>query len=554
MRASSANSLVRSHTTRSILIEKKGRTAHNMRSAVFAMQNLLMAFSRNTNKRRVAAVPQRGGTATKFIAALTLPLCLVANLAAPPALADELVISSSSTSTAPPAVNVLPSDNTPPQTVDVSPAENELEAIEAVTNKIVRSELQLLRVATTFHAGWLRPSKWKSWRVFAYKMVGSTLTNTGMILIAASRYQYMNNPSAAPRPYLKSGHICNITAASCMIAGTLGETILDQINERRMRKEHLDPKSALSEFLKVRKNLDSQISDRQTLITQCANLTPTQRAILDADGAVLQDLRDLATLEFHNSFCEVARLRGIRDVANATTIFSAASAEFGGSLNSLLAIADHQPKLVGAAGIGFITSGSSVAVSPLLVSWTGGLARKRASNKLTASGIVSDVDLNTRFDTHCQQLQTLIANADPDERKLLNALDARSSVYALSKAIFDARSDGRVVAKQAERKELKERLAFSSIIGGTNIARGAQLAIAGFHYSDSPTDVFKLVASASTGHIVGTGVWTIDNIQSKVREEMLKKRLKTTKQVSVHGVLLDDLRNLELMEDQMSIY
>lgn len=531
------------------------------------MQKLLMASSRNTNKRSAAAVPRWGGSATKIVSALALPLCLLANLTASPALADERPVSSPPASTAPPTVNVLPQENTPPPTVDVPPQENtptptvdvpseanDLTAIETITNKIVRSDLQLLRVATRFHAAWLKPSKWKSWRVFAYKMVGSTLTNTGMILIAASRYQYMNNPAAAPRPYLKSGHICNITAASCLIAGTLGETVLDQVSERRMRKEHLDPKSALNEFLKIRKILDAQISDRQTIITQCTNLTPTQKAILDADGAVLQDLRDLASLEFHNSFCEVARLRGIRDVANATTIFSAASAEFCGSLNSLLAVADRQPKLVGAAGIGFITSGSSVAISPLLVSWTGQLARKRASNKLTASGIESDTDLNARFDTHCQQLQALLANADPDERKLLSALDARASVYALSKAIYDARSDGRVVAKQAEKRELKERLAFSSIIGGTNIARGAQLAVAGFHYTDSPTDIFKLVASASTGHIVGTGVWTIDNIQSKVREEMLKKKLKTTKQMSVHGVLLDDLRNLELMEDQMSIY
>ncbi|MBX9685385.1 MAG: hypothetical protein K2X27_01710, partial [Candidatus Obscuribacterales bacterium] len=123
----------------------------------------------------------------------------------------------------------------------------------------------------------------------------------------------------------------------------------------------------------------------------------------------------------------------------------------------------------------------------------------------------------------------------------------------LHNAIFDGRDETRSLAKLKSKNELRERLFFSAIVGGTNIARGAQLAVAGFHFNDSPKDNFRLVASASTGYIAGSGVWTLDNIQGKVREELTKKKMNAAK-LSVHAKLLDELDDLEQMQEQMSIF
>jgi hypothetical protein len=92
---------------------------------------------------------------------------------------------------------------------------------------------------------------------------------------------------------------------------------------------------------------------------------------------------------------------------------------------------------------------------------------------------------------------------------------------------------------------------YSTIVGGTQAARGTQLAVAGFKYFDESRKAFPLVAAASTTYIAGSGVWSLDNIQGKIREEVARRKSTTT---SVHAKLLEDMDDLENMDDQMSIF
>jgi len=454
---------------------------------------------------------------------------------------------------APSVVTPDPSLTTPvaPVTSEGPASDNQLAAIEKVTNDIVRSEIQMLRFATTLHATWLKPSRWKSWRVFGYKMAGSGLTHAGMILIASSRFKYKNNPSAAPRNFLRSGHIVNLTAASIVIAGTLYESALDRLAERRHGKKGLDLKTALKDFFTLQTNLDALLEKRKAMIATCTTLTPSQREILEVDGLVLKDLRDLAAAEFRYSYCDIARLRTARDIASAATIFGAATAEFSGSMQSLLSVADRNPKQTGVAGIGFATSGASVIASPMLIDWGGKYAKGRAQSKLDDAGIGAHEIAADKFDEHRQKLDQLISKADPADVQLLQALNARHSVYDLHNGIFDARDESRAALKRRSQKELKERMFFSSIVGGCQLARGTQLCVAGFKYYDEPTKAFPLVASSGATYIVGTGVWNVDNIQGKVREERAKRKPAT---LSVHASLMADLDDLEDAENQMSIF
>ncbi len=430
----------------------------------------------------------------------------------------------------------------------------QLVEVEKLTNSILRAEIQMMRYSTSLHATWVRPSRGKSWRVFAYKMTGSTMLNVGMSLIAGSRFQYMNNPPAASRPYLKSGHIVNMTGASILLGGTLFEAFLDKRAENRHAKKHLDLKSALQTFLDMQNQLDSSLAKRNSLVENCPGLSPSQKEILRVDGLVLRDLRDLTVSEFQYSFSDIARLRSARDAATLTTAFGAATAAYGGSLQSLLSVADREPKQVGVAGIGFITSGSSVIASPMLIHWAGHHARFRARAKLESAGVTARVIAAENFDAHRKELAELIARADSSDKQLLQALDARKTVYDLQNELLDAREETREAIDKRIKKEYHERMFYSTTVGGTQVARGAQLAVAGFKYFDAATKSYPLVAAASTTYIAGSGVWTLDNIQGKLREEIARKRATTITTTSVHAKLLEDMDDLENMDDQMSIF
>jgi hypothetical protein len=437
------------------------------------------------------------------------------------------------------------------QTETLTPS---LTEIEKITNEIVRAEIRMMRISTQLRECCRRPGKWKSWRVFAYKLADSCMTNAGMILIAASRYKYANNTSAAPRPYLKSGHIVNLTAASIMVGGTLLESALDRLSDSRLSKLRLGPKPSLDDFQMTRSDLDLLLERRSSMIRGYSNLSAAQKEILEVDGLILVDLKELAEQEFLDAYCDVARLRANRDLSNLTTLVGASSAGYLGSLNSLLSVANRSPKQTGVAGLGFITSGSTVMVSPLVTSLGSDLSRRRAQSRLSAFGVEAhDVSL-AKLDQHCKYFGQVIAKADDADKRLLQALNARRSVYNLHNAILLARGEWRSDLRLRSRRDLAERLFFSTVVGGTNIARGSQLALAGFHYFDSPPDTFRLVASASTAYIAGTGMWTVDNLQGKFREELIQRKLKKATKLSVHARLLEDLEQLKMMEDQMSLY
>lgn len=442
------------------------------------------------------------------------------------------------------------------QAQDVTPqvsSPDQLLAIEKVSNEVLKTEIQLMKISSNFHAEWLKPNRWKSWRLFLYKLADSGSTNAGITTIAASRFEYMDDPSKAPRPYLKAGHIINLTGASILIGGTLIEIFLDRVAEHRIARKKQDPKSVLSEFLQLRESLDDLLAKRNTLADDMSGLSPCQREIIQADGLVLQDLRELVSTDFYHAYRNVAQLRAVRDTSNATALLSCAAAGYLGSLQSLLSVANRYPPQTGVAGLGFVTAGTTVATTPIVVKAGGALAKKKAENKLLSNGFDLSDSTQDKFDQHRAKFEKLISAAPDSELSLLKALDARNTIYKLHNEMLDSRDLDRAAAKKKSRRDMLERMIFSSIVGGTNIARGSQLMVAGFHYANVPKTNFKLVASASTAFIAGSSVWTIDNVQGKVREEMLERRIKRGK-LSVHGKLIQDLENLEEMEDQISVY
>jgi hypothetical protein len=428
-----------------------------------------------------------------------------------------------------------------------------LTSLEKTTNDIVKLQIQLMKLSTNFHMTWFTPGKGKSWRYFAYRMADSSLTNAGMICIAASRFNYINNPSQAPRPFLKSGHIINLIGASIIVGGTLTESVIDKVHDKRLAKQGLSLESSLENFRAVLTKLDDLLEQRKAQATLCTELTATQKSIIEADGLVLKDIRDLTCAEFAHSYCDVVRLRAKRDIGNGAALFGAATAGYMGSLQSLLSVANRQPKQIGVAGTGFITSGASVVAAPLITKYGGDYFSKRAEKKL--DGIILDDNeaARARFDQNRQRLESLIASASADDTEVLKALSARQAVYSLKNKMFDSRHEFRVHHRITAKRELLERQFFASIIGGTNIARGSQLAVAGFKHYDNSRNIFRLVTSASVCFIAGTGVWSFDNVQVKAREEIAKSKLKNAK-LSVEARLADDLDSLEDMEDRMSLF
>ncbi len=429
---------------------------------------------------------------------------------------------------------------------------SELSRIEDITNTIVKQELALLSLDTKFRIENFKSDKLKPWRIFTYKLAASGLTEAGITTVAISRWKYYDHPSLTPQGLLEAGPICNLTAANIVLGGTALEGVLDKVHDYRIRKAGLDAKTALRHFVKVRSEIDSLLTERNNLVCT-SDLSNTQRQIVETDGAVLQDIRNLASLQFANYYAREKRTRVGRDAGTLLTIAGAGTGGYIGSLNSLLAASNHNPKQAGVAGIGFVISGLIVALTPLFIraaEKTALYSSDRKTNKLMGG-------LNRQspeaFEADRLHLVELIAKVDKSDLSLMTGLSARTSAYELEKAILDSQDN--IALKQAEQRNhsLHERLLFSSLVGGTNAARGLQLVVAGFKYPNMPTDAYKLTAAASTTYMVGAGAWIIDTLQGRLRAELLAKKAKAAKS-STQTQLKERLQSIEELKEVIDLY
>jgi hypothetical protein len=436
-------------------------------------------------------------------------------------------------------------DNADQQQADIS-------KIEHITNALVEKELEMLNLDTRFRLESSKSKKWKPWRVFAYRLAGSSLTEAGMTTLAVSRWKYYQHPQQAPQNLLEAGPICNVTAASIVIGGTLTEAVLDQLHDHKLKQSGLDIKSGLHRFLELRSQVDGMLLERSSLVRK-SSMSDLQKQIVEADGDIVSDIRDLACVQFANYYMKSQKAKVTRDTGTVLTLAGAATGGYLGSLNSLLAVTNHNPQGAGVAGIGFIVSGAIVALTPLLVGAAGKISSHITEHKLQQ--VLGNLNTKTTeaFEADRQRLSDLIAKTDKSELALFNGLSTRTSAYELQTAIFENQIE--VAQKQAQRQDrsLRERLVFSSLVGGSNLARGVQLELAGFKYDNSPSQAFLLTATASTTYMAGAGIWVLNTLQDRVRAEMLKRKTQGA-QLSVKAKLEQRLSDIEEVEDAVSLY
>ena len=427
-----------------------------------------------------------------------------------------------------------------------------LNEIEHITNSALENELLLLDLDTRFRIENTRQTKWKPWRVFTYKLGASGVTEAGITTVAISRWRYYTDPKQAPRNLLKAGPIMNLTGASIVIGGTLIETILSRLRDHRLAMNGLDAKATFRHFIKIKSQLDNLLAEREQMIQANRILSPAQQEILQADGTILKDIRDLELVRFTNYYARARQAKVTRDVGALLSIAGAGTGGYLGSLNSLLAVCNHQPRTGGTAGIGFMVSGSIVALTPLLIKATSTIAENRAAQQ--AKKIIGEQSQTLdRFETDRQHLLDLLSQADNSEITLLNGLSARTTAYQLQKEIFENQNIAAAKKEDKSERNFREQLAFSSIVGGTNLARGIQVALAGFAYPNNPKTGFLLTATASTTYMVGAGAWILNTLQERARAQLLTQKVKLAKP-STQAQLQERLERLEEMEEIVSLY
>ncbi len=446
------------------------------------------------------------------------------------------------------------------------------QSLEALTTQIAKKEAELLRLNTHFRLECTQISKMKPWRLFLYNLAASGCSEAGITSIAASRWHYWRRPKTMTRTTAVSGPILLLIGHCITLTGVLTETALDAIKDRKTREKGFDIKTTHKKVLEIKNGLDKLLVERDALLASSGTLTSSELELAKAEGVVLKDVRDLSLSEYSQFYVRANKFFGNRDANSALTVLAAGTGGFQGSLLGLISAAKREPRLAGPAGIGFLISGATIVATPLasrlLANLRGNAARKNLDSELDNLTTKSA----SQLDTDRSKLEQLLAQTNQSDRSNLTNISNRLTGYVKQGALFAAQDRMNVKEKALADKELIERMIYSTLIGGTKMSWGINLAHAGFCYhaksmlqitkgtkvvttakvgaggkivlqkatkatstikvvaDPAPAKQFtKRVAIGATTYIPGTSLWIMDTLQNRLRGEMRNRALASQK-------------------------
>lgn len=443
--------------------------------------------------------------------------------------------------------------------------------LESLTKQIAKKETELLRLNTQFRIECTKTSKWKPWRMFLYNLGASGCSEAGITSIAATRWRFQDHPRSMSRPTATAGPILLLIGHCITLGGVMTETTLDAINDYKVRKKGLDIKTTYKRVLELKTDLDKLLSERDDVVTQACDLTPAEKEIALAESAVLKDIRNLALSEYAQFYVRAHKFFAARDANTVMAIIASTTGGFQGSLLGILSAAHRRPKLVGPGGLGFIISGAAIVATPPAMRLTANIRGKAAGKRLAEElGDLSAASL-AKLDQDCALLNQLASNKENSNDEYIKNVPKRLEAYQKKSALLTAQKKMNENEKNLADKEFKERVVFASLIGGSKMSWGINLANAGFQYNPrtlvqaarqggrvsiiadpAPAKIFtRRVAIGATTYVPGVSLWILDTLQNRIRGEK-RTRVQMAQKKLPGGLLKERMDRVEEIDSMFN--
>lgn len=422
-----------------------------------------------------------------------------------------------------------------------------------ITEKILRKEIDFLKLNTNYRMFATPTSKWKPWRTFLFQEATGALATAGAIHITGTRWRYWQRPALASKGTNVTGPILLLTAHSVGLAGLLVEAACDMVNDWKCRKKGFDAKTCDRRAVELKNDIEKLLAEREEQINNDSTLTEQQRQILASEGSVISDVKDCAVLEFSKLRGRAGKLRLARHVGNAMMFTNWTTGGYIGALMGVLAAMNRKPKLVGTGGVGFIVSGSSIILNPWVTKLATNVAGKFVAKKEKKLFGQINLDALKNFDTDRKILTDRLALVGSDAPVVRSVLK-HASIYKLKDEVLDRQAELARSEAQKANREWKERCVASALIGGVKLNWGVQLVNAGYNWTSArnlpvPTVSVKFGAStfkvpisrtpltkgqiftrrvgvAGITYIPGNVAIVLDGLQSRVRGEIASDKQK----------------------------
>lgn len=445
--------------------------------------------------------------------------------------------------------------------------------LDAISKQVLLKEIELLKLNTRYRIESTRVGRQKPWRLFVYSLASNTMSEIGISHVAYARWKYWRRPALATKPFLRKGPICLLIGHSIIVGGVLIESTLDLISDRRLEKNGFDRDACRKKVIALKTDINQLLASRESAV-QNASLSQNQTEVLKVEGKVLSDVKDCAVEEFGKLAVREKKIKTARNTANLFTFAAGTTGGYMGALGNLLAVSNRKPRLALPAGIGFVLSGSFIALTPVGTKVFSIIAAK-SEKKKEAALLGTNPQSAANFDSDRSKLDSIFPESAISHE--LEGVKQRLEIYKLQNDLLDRQVMMAKAEVHANNKEFVEKLISNTIIGGTKIGWGTQLIVAGSAWSNTapakvpalpvklgktvfqvpirpmktPAQLFgRRVAQGATTFIPGPATAILDTLQARARGELRERNAKS-KGTAAGQILAQRLKTLEEMEAKL---
>jgi hypothetical protein len=423
--------------------------------------------------------------------------------------------------------------------------------IDSLTDEIVRTEIDFLKLNTNLRLHQL-PNAWTARRWWLFNAAGVALTATGAYINGFGRFSYLHSDrlKRAPKYLFANGGWLRVTANAVMVGGGLFETAMLAYKDWKDKRAGVNLPVMFKYADETQNKLDDLLTKRAALVATLP--AGPDREVMEAEGAVLQDVRDLEVDEFVRYFSET---KGSRAFFYTSYLIAAASnflAGAGGIAANVGALKVNattgwKTRLGGAGGIADIISGSLNQSVPLAIRVASHIASSRAKEKLCK-------------ELHCGNAQIALDQLIADEEKLdrlvtsatASKADARNRLYERQIAVFDQHAQLSQRDKHSRKQRLISQSIFFTGIGTPKIVNGIGTSVGAFKYTNNSMSRFKAIGYPAVAYGVGYSVAIAELIRYQLVGEVNAVRARETG-TSAGQVLKRQIDELEQMSTDAAI-
>ncbi len=423
--------------------------------------------------------------------------------------------------------------------------------IDKLTKKIMLDEIALAKFNVHFRQQAARQGRWKSFRYFLFNQANGGLGGAGATVAAAERlgHTYRQNFNHLHRIALLRGNVCGGVGQIIGASGSMNEFLINNYHALRAATKGFSAFTATSFVKKTVKQIDADLAERIQLVAQERAVSTCAADVHTAEGAVLEDTKQLLVCEFAGYRIGARRTFVTQqsfyllDVARNVT----------GALSNLYgykAVFFRNRLFNQQAGALMLVSGGFLMMDPIVsrlfgraeVAFDGWLLRKQGLPRV--KGL--EEKLNKDYDA----LEAACKEGVSKSEKATVAVTSRLEVFDKHSDRFDAQLVARQKEVSAGNKVATQNILSGLFIGGMKVGNGVPFTLAGFKYFNSARRTNVLLGAGAVPSVVGSFYGVFDNFRIQLNREITYHKQKTKHQTP--GELLNkQLEDLEGLEKQV---